>query len=241
MALTYQRHTEPYDHWIIDNLLDSDKVSRLIRDFPDYDSPQWFRYDSALEKKSAIREWGQFPAETYSTFQYLCSPEFVHELRLMTGCGDIVPDYGLHGAGWHLQTRGDHLNVHLDYSIHPRIKLQRKFNLIIYLTQHWDPAWGGNLELWSHDSELDLPDRCVSKITPAPGRAVLFDTSGSAWHGFADAIQCPPGVYRCSLAMYYLTTPSADVIPRLRARYAPSPAQQNDPEILRLIQQRSQL
>ena len=60
---------------------------------------------------------------------------------------------GLHGGGWHLHARGGKLNVHLDYSVHPKLHLERRLNLIVYLAQGWDPAWGGALGLWTHDAD----------------------------------------------------------------------------------------
>ena len=50
-----------------------------------------------------------------------------------------------------MSSRGGKLNIHKDYSIHPRVDppKQRKLNLIVYLTEDWNPEWGGALELWS--------------------------------------------------------------------------------------------
>ena len=47
----------------------------------------------------------------------------------------------------HMHGRGGNLNIHKYYSIHPRLKLQRKLNLIVYMSDDWDPTWGGGLEL----------------------------------------------------------------------------------------------
>ncbi len=56
-----------------------------------------------------------------------------------------------------MHSRGGKLNIHLDYNINPKLNLQRKLNLIVYLTEDWDTSWGGGLELWSHDEEKNLP------------------------------------------------------------------------------------
>ena len=43
-------------------------------------------------------------------------------------------DIGLHGGGVHLNQRsGGNLNLHKDYSIHPKLGMMRKLNLIIYM------------------------------------------------------------------------------------------------------------
>jgi hypothetical protein len=69
-------------------------------------------------------------------------------------------------------------------------------------------------------------------------RAVIFDTTQNSWHGFPDYITCPDGVYRKSIAMYYLTTPAKDASDRKRALYAPSESQKTDQEVIDLIQKR---
>ena len=67
---------------------------------------------------------------------------------------------------------------------------------------------------------------------------MLFDTTQNSWHGFPEPLQCPEGVYRKSLAVYYLTEPPEGTDPRPRALYAPSKEQENNQEILKLIEER---
>lgn len=230
----------PFDHLVIDDFVCAELGHTLCNDFPDYNHSSWFAYHSVLEKKKTIREWGQFPPVTYQFFMHLCSEQFVDQLRVLTGVDDLVPDMGLHGAGWHISQQGSHLNVHQDYAIHPFANLQRKYNLIVYLTPQWDPAWGGGLELWSHDDEHNQPLEKVVSVENRFCRAVLFDTTQNSWHGYPDAIQCPDHVYRKSIAMYYLSQPSKQSAQHQRALYAPSESQKQDPEVAKLIQQRVQ-
>ena len=133
------------------------------------------------------------------------------------------------------------MNVHLDYSIHPKLKLQRKLNLILYVTENWDSEWGGGLEFWSHNKETNKPKENIVTVNNIFNRAVLFDTTQNSWHGFPEPITCPEGVYRKSLAVYYLTEPPEGTDPRPRALYAPTKEQENNPEILKLIEKRTSL
>jgi Rps23 Pro-64 3,4-dihydroxylase Tpa1-like proline 4-hydroxylase len=155
----------------------------------------------------------------------------------MTGV-QLIPDHGLHGAGWHIQPTGGKLNVHLDYSIHPKLGLERRFNFIFYLTPNWNTSWGGNLEMWSHDTETNQPKELVKTVENKFNRVVIFDTSYNSWHGFSQPINCPEDVYRKSIAMYYLCEPSENADKRGRALFAPTEEQKNDPEIMKLIEQR---
>lgn len=241
MALTAQKHTDPFDHWIIDDFFARDLALRLSSEFLDWESSRWFVYDTCLERKRALRDWGAFPSETYRTFANFCSQGFCRSLQDLTGETELMPDMGLHGAGWHMQQQGDHLNLHVDYAIHPLLNMQRKYNLIVYLTPDWQDSWGGDLEFWSHDSHAQAPAALVKKIQPRFNRAVIFDTSSWAWHGCPQPLRCPGDQYRRSLAMYYLTPIRDTTIQRQRARYVPRLDQQGDPQVLALIEQRSQI
>ncbi len=231
----------PFYYHIIDNFFDIERARRIEQEFPEYNCPVWFEYNNPLEVKRSCNNWYYFGPETYKTFAYLNSPEFIEQLKKITGMKALYPDIGLHGGGLHLLGSGGKLNVHLDYSIHPKLKLQRKLNLIIYMTEDWDYEWGGSLEFWSHNSKINRPDKKIVTVDNIFNRAVLFDTTQNSWHGFPKPMTCPEGKYRKSLAVYYLTDPPEGVDPRPRALYAPSKEQENNPEILKLIEERVKL
>ena len=133
------------------------------------------------------------------------------------------------------------MNVHLDYSIHPKLQLERHYNLIVYLTPEWNPEWGGGLELWSHDETTGRAKERVALVENRFNRAVLFDTTQNSWHGLPADLNCPAGVVRQSLAVYYVTEPAAGANPRGKALFVPYQDQANDPAILELIEKRSQV
>lgn len=212
-------------------------AERLSADFVDYYNKDWFEYNNPLEVKKTCNNWWDFPPTTYKFIEYLNSPFFIEAIQRITGIGGLNADPGLHGAGWHMHGNGGKLNVHLDYSIHPKLDLERRLNLIYYLSADWDPAWGGNLQLWAGDEKRAQTH--VKTVDCLFNRAILFDTTQNSWHGFPDAIQCPDGMYRKSIAMYYLTEPQESARPnRKRALYTPTRDQENDPNIMELIKQR---
>jgi hypothetical protein len=152
----------------------------------------------------------------------------------------MYSDPGLHGGGWHLHGKGGKLNVHLDYDIHPKVKLQRKLNLIVYLNKDWQPEWGGGLELWSHDDATNGPKELVKTVENKFNRAVLFDTTQNSWHGLPENLTCPDGQYRKSIAVYYLQIPIR-ATDRQKAVFAPHKEQASDQSVLELIRQRSDI
>ena len=231
----------PFYHYFIDNFLDSERAKIISQEFLDYNSNTWFFYNNPLENKKTCNNWYYFGPETYKLFTYLNSKEFISHLQKITGIKNLYPDIGLHGGGLHIHGRGGKLNIHLDYSIHPKLKLQRKLNLILYLGENWNPEWGGGLELWSHNKQTNRPDKKIVTIDNVFNRAVLFDTTQNSWHGFPDPLTCPEGKYRKSLAVYYLTDPPEGTDLRPRALYSPTKEQENNPEILKLIEERVKL
>lgn len=233
------RYDEPFTHFVIDDFLAERDAIDLSNEFADYNSNQWFVYENPLEVKKTIHNWYSFPSKTYKFLSYLNSSQFVDELKRITGVEELYVDNGLHGAGWHIHGNGGKLNVHLDYEIHPKLDLLRRYNLIYYLSQDWNPSWGGNLEFWSHDETTNQPKERVTTIDCKFNRAVLFDTTQNSWHGFPQPINCPEGMYRKSIAVYYLSDVPEVIENRRRALYSPSEEQKDNPEILNLIKQRS--
>lgn len=236
MKISY--YSDPYDHWVIDDFVPSFLAKELSKDFIDFDHKDWYVYSNPLEQKKSLNNWWNFPSQTYKFIEYLNSPAFIGWLSLQTGQPKLYPDPGLHGAGWHMHGRGGKLNIHLDYSIHPKLELERKFNLIFYLSEDWDPQWGGGLQLWNGTDRK--AEQYVKTVDCMFNRAVLFDTTQNSWHGFPDKLTCPEGTYRKSIAMYYLTPPSQSADPnRKRAYYVPSIEQENNSEIIKFIEKRS--
>lgn len=230
---------EPFPHIVIDNFFPTSVAKALEQEVPDFTSGPWMQYNNAIEKKRVLNHWDRFPPTTYGAMSYLNSATFLEHLKTMTGIDDLRADIGLHGGGWHAHGRGEKLNVHLDYSIHPKLRLERRLNLIVYLTSGWHPAWGGGLGLWTHDPDRKKPKALATLIECVHNRAVIFDTTRNSWHGLPDALECPERVVRKSLAVYYLSPPRAGISDRAKALFAPHKQQESDPAVLDLIERRS--
>ncbi len=230
-------NAKPFPHLVIDNFLDENVARTLYEDVPSIYSTAWFQYDNQIENKYLCNHWDKFPKATYQFFTDVTSPEFTAKLSELTGIYPLVADVGLHGGGWHVHTQGGLLNVHKDYSIHPKLKLERALNLIVYVTPDWDTSWGGGLGLWTEKD--GQPHELIHNVECLFNRAVLFDTRKNSWHGLPTPLSCPTDVRRTSLAVYYLTTPAAETDPRERALFAPSEWQKGDTAIEELIARRA--
>ena len=230
--------SSPFTHGVIDEFLDEESAQKIESEFLDFDSQKWYQYRNQIEDKKALNDWNCFPPFTYKFFVFLNSKPFLQALSELIGTA-LQPDPGLNGGGWHCHGKGGNLNPHLDYSIHPKLGLQRKINLILYLSSQLKPEHGGQLGLWEHDPTTNAPGRLAKEIDPKFNRAVIFDTTQNSWHGMSRPLIQPEGIFRKSLAVYYLCTPSIGADPRGKALFAPRVDQKDDPAILNLIKLRS--
>lgn len=230
--------SRPFDHCIIDDFFEADAAAVLSSEFPSYDSADWYFYNNAIEHKKALNNWEKFPKATYQAFTLLQSPGVTDLLEESLG-EQIYVDHGLNGGGWHIHGAGGNLNPHLDYSIHPKMPLERVVNIIVYLSPDLRPEHGGHLGLWAHNEEKKAPGELVKEVEPKFNRAIVFNTTQNSWHGMSRKLNVPEGVYRKSLAIYYMREPAEGAEQRGRALFAPREEQQGDEEVLETIRLRS--
>ncbi len=232
-------NAKPFNHIVIDNFFHSEFANKLEGDFPNFNDKSWYFYNNPIEHKKTMNHWDRFPKDTYQAFSFLNSQGFINQIQELTNIKNLLPDVGLNGGGWHMHSKDGKLNVHLDYSMHPKLMLERRLNIIIYMCKDWQESWGGELGLWSHDAKKNKPKECIHKIVPIFNRAVIFDTTQNSWHGLPEELRCPDGIYRKSLAVYYLSELRKNTSKRGKALFAPYKDQKNDPEIIELIKKRS--
>lgn len=239
-SFEYFSDQKPFPHCVVDNFLDEDLFKKLEEEFLPFESPRWFVYDNLVEKKKALNDWNAFPSVTYLFFRSLMADSFVDKLSKLVGT-KLYTDPGLHGGGWHIHGPGGNLNPHLDYTIHPKLGLQRKINLVIYAQRDLLIEHGGHLGLWEHDSSGNCPGKLVKEIHPVRNRAVFFDASMNSWHGLSRPIVEKKGVFRKSFAIYYLCKPSLEIENRGRALFAPRSSQSKNKELEDLIAMRADI
>lgn len=219
---------KPFPHLVLDDALrfqedpDPNLAIELIHDsFPQPDEA-WWRYDNPLERKWAKnRDLSDFINQT---IDYFNSFEFISQIEKLTGIPNLIADHTLNGGGLHQITRGGKLDIHEDYNYHPLTGLDRRVNVLLYLNKDWKPEWKGNLELWNADMT-----ECVKSIEPLFNRMVIFSTIPNSYHGHPDPLECPEGVTRKSIAMYYYTNgrPEHEIRPKHSTLFQKRP---QDPE-----------
>ncbi len=190
---------KPFNFCTMENFLDPYVAELAYKDF-EYVIPNtnWWSYNNVFEKKYATDKWDLFPSNIRVLLAYLNTAMVTNVIQAITGLNGLIVDSTMTGAGMHMHLPGGHLDVHSDFWLHPKLKIKRKLNLLIYMNKNWKPEWNGDLEFWDKDMT-----KCEHKIAPLFNRAVLFDTSNGANHGLPDKVLCPPGQARKSLALYF--------------------------------------
>lgn len=192
-------NAKPYEHIVIDNFLQGDFAEQIYKEFPN-DFTNWHKYNNPLEVKYAFDHLEKMGENTQKLFSLFASEQFTNIISNISNIHNIEPDPYLHGAGLHAHPRNGRLNVHLDYEQHPILKnKERRLNIILFITKDWKEEWHGDNQLW----DTNLIDKVHTQIKF--NRAIIFKTNDISWHGLPDKITCPEGVYRKSIAYYYIS------------------------------------
>ena len=196
---------DPFDHIIIDNFLEPEYAEELYNSFPtNYDN--WYNYNNPLEVKYAYDKLKSLDQCIQDYFKNIALDESISIFSKISGIHNLEADPTLHGAGLHCHTSGGKLNLHLDYEKHPRlVDKQRRLNVILFMTKEWKEEWNGANELWDENVT-----ECKVKTYPKFNRAIIFKTNDISWHGLTETIKCPEGIFRKSIAYYYLSPLETD-------------------------------
>lgn len=194
------RTARPFPHIVLDDVFPEDLLARALAEFPNPDDIEWRRFESGTEKKLGYWHESPLPPFLWDLLQAMNAPPMLDFLERLTGIDGLIPDPYFGGAGPHQILPGGFLKVHVDFNVHPKLQLDRRLNMLIYLNEGWDEEWGGHLELWNEDVT-----ECVEKILPSFNRTVVFSTTETSYHGHPHPLACPPGHSRKSLSFYYYT------------------------------------
>lgn len=195
------RDAKPFPNIQLPDFLEPGVVRTLVQEFPRPGDTSWIQYKHYNENKLGKSKREEFPQAIGRVIDEFNSPEFAAFMSELTGIPGLMADPTLEGGGMHQTEPGGFLNVHADFTMHHHEKRwHRRVNLILYLNEHWQPAWRGELELWDRSMA-----GCVTKIPPVLNHAAIFNTDETSFHGYPDPIQFPADTTRKSLALYYYT------------------------------------
>lgn len=192
---------EPFPHVVLDGLFDDDALDAVLVEFPGPEGMKWRQFDTPLEKKLGYYHETSTISKTVRDFlNEMNSFEMLLWLEAVTGIEGLIPDPYFGGGGLHQIEPGGFLKVHADFNVHPKLKLDRRLNMLVYLNRGWRDEYGGHLELWDRDKTT-----CRKKILPLFNRTVIFSTTDTSFHGHPHPLMSPSGTSRKSVSLYYYT------------------------------------
>jgi hypothetical protein len=192
---------KPFPHIYFDNFLPPAVADLALSTFPDPDAIDWLRHRGLDQNKKLAFDNAEFlPSPLRDILFFLNSRPMLLFLEKLTGIPDIFGDPYYNGGGLHQTKAGGSLEVHADYSYHPKLKVDRRINVLVYLNKDWKEEYGGHFELW--DRELTGAE---VKVLPLFNRCAIFSTTSYSYHGQPTPLTCPPDRTRKSIATYYFS------------------------------------
>ena len=200
---------KPYPHVVFDNFFDPELLDAVLSEFPKPGQIRWQKFDNEKEIKLASARDASFGPVTRLLFYHLNSISFLEFLSEVTGIQNLISDPGFEGGGLHQIVRGGKLGVHADFNRHRTFNLDRRLNVLVYLNKDWREEYDGALQLWDRDMK-----QCESRVLPLFNRMMIFGTTDFTYHGHPDPLQCPEGMTRKSMALYYFSNgrPAQEII-----------------------------
>lgn len=192
---------EPFPHIVLDDFLPDDVARLALEHFPTerLKSDHVFQIGYGGQHKRQILP-AECDAVARQLFHFFNSQPMLAFLEGLTTIHGLIPDPYFVGGGYHETARGGKLGIHADFRVNEQLHLHRRLNVIVYLNEHWEASYGGNLELWSRDMREKRRE-----VAPLFNRCVVFNTDATSYHGHPDPLTTPEGVYRRSIALYYYT------------------------------------
>ena len=200
------RQASPFRHVVIDGFLDETFCKAICDQFPAFDDKAAINENGEVGGK-ATQEKVRGLGPAYKTLDDLVqSGSFRALVSHISGIPDLQYDPHYFGGGTHENRQGQDLDAHIDFNYHPISKQHRRLNLIIYLNEEWEDAWGGSIQLHRDPYREPRYDEIVT-VTPLMNRCVMFETNEHSWHGF-ERIDLPEEkrhLSRRSFALYFYT------------------------------------
>lgn len=191
----------PVRHVVVDSVLPEETARAVAEAFPPHE--RLGRYDSLKERKSIGVDMDDYdPLLKEITFAFQ-DPRVLRAVQGITGIAELAPDANLYSSGLSSMGDGDYLNPHIDNSGNPLLGQYRRVNALYYVAPDWDPARGGNLELWDAKRAHPL------LVEPRFNRLVLMNTNRTSFHS-VDPIRGAGSLRRNCVSNYYFSSASPE-------------------------------
>lgn len=208
-------HTRPFRHWIVDGVLPEEMLRAVDREWPTLQWRHWLNYGGEHALKLTSKDRSTIKPPALNALDELCKLP----MSEMTGVRRIFPDYDFHGAGLHTMPRDGFLERHLDSNYHPQTGWFRRLSVVLFVNEHWEQSWGGELCLWDGES-------VGCRIEPTFNRMAVMDVTDRSYHSVSP-VRCPQGEMRKTLSIFYWSLHGQNT-KRRKSEFAPPVRRHHD-------------
>lgn len=193
---------KPFRHVQIEQFFTQAVAAQLLAHFPPFDTKRARNEAGEVGGKASVERIRALGPSFLALDDLLRSPELLELVGRITGIPNLLYDPYYFGGGTHENLHGQDLDPHIDFNRHPIEPWHRRLNLLVYLNEGWQSAWGGNLEL---HSDPRSPDNHIRTVIPSFNRALIFETTETSWHGFSKILlpDAERARSRKSIAVYF--------------------------------------
>tara|TARA_B110000977_G_C10708535_1_gene350280 strand:- start:9 stop:455 length:447 start_codon:yes stop_codon:yes gene_type:complete len=135
----------PFPHIVLDNFIKEDVLEQVLTEFPDLSKLKGTvtQFNNSKEIKLAGKGKQVLSPAALELNTYLQSDLMMSWLNELTRIKEpLISDPYLSGGVYHEIKTGGLLKVHADFNKHPKLDLDRRLNLLIYLNEDWKDEWG---------------------------------------------------------------------------------------------------
>jgi 2OG-Fe(II) oxygenase superfamily len=190
----------PTRHFVVDDLLPVDVVTRLYRAFP-RGPGVWVQRATFRERKKTFAKLERIDPIVAHVTDAFHLDNVLRAVKDVTSLEGLEADPELYAGGISMMGRGDFLNPHIDNSHDAHRSRYRRLNLLYYISPEWAVQNGGNLELW--DTRVREPKTIHSKFN----RLVVMETNRFSWHSVSPVVI---DADRCCVSNYYFSKGSPE-------------------------------
>lgn len=136
-------------------------------------------------EKSAFDQIEKLPEPIADTLISMDAAPFLQFLEKLTGIDGLIPDANYRVGSIHSCVKSKKLEVNIDFNKHQKLKLDRHFNILIYLNKDLKEEYGRHFKIWKgHQKDgTHLLKSHKTKILPIFNRMAVFSTSKKSYHG----------------------------------------------------------
>lgn len=194
---------EPFQHIILDNFFPEELAESISVAFDEIPLNDWeYTNDKDIEVKYRTKWSSEFdiPDAISPAIRILNSSPILVAMGKKLGIPKLMPDPYFTGGGLNMTHLGGMLDIHVDGNYHDASGLNRRVNILVYLTKGWQPKWGGEFGIYD-----EAGDHLVKAVPPMFNRCIIFDTHDQSFHGLPNPIKFPEDHPRKSILLYYYT------------------------------------